>query len=39
MGRNARAYVEKEFDIRRIGERFEAVIMKACANRGSAETR
>lgn len=39
MGRNARAYAENEFDIRRIGERFGAVIMKACANRGSAETR
>ena len=39
MGRNARAYAEKEFDIRRIGDEFEAVIMKACAHRGSAQTR
>jgi len=38
-GRNARAYAEKEFDIRRIGDEFEAVIMKACADRGSAQTR
>lgn len=39
MERNARAYAENEFDIRRIGDRFEAVIMKAYADRGSAQTR